>query len=53
MTSPEQTNEVTEMQQIGAYPTKHKPYQQDVPLLQTEEESGEPAHIPATQDRAQ
>jgi hypothetical protein len=53
MTSPEQTNEVTELQQIGAYPTKHKPQQQDVPLLQTEEESGESAQIPASQDRAQ
>jgi hypothetical protein len=53
MTSKEQQNERMEMQQIGAYPTKHKPDEENVPLLQNNKDSSTSKQIPANQDRAQ
>lgn len=47
-----QQDEIINLQEVGAYSTKHKPDQEEGPLLSSEENE-QPKQIEATSDRAQ
>ncbi len=52
MTERNREEEILDLQEVGAYATKHKPEQDEGPLLQ-EEAKQEPRRIEASADRAQ
>lgn len=48
-----QQDEMIKLQEVGAYSTKHKPDQEEGPLLSNKDDAAQAKQIEATQDRAQ